>query len=264
MKYIKGIIAVGLFFLFACTLSNAQMVKLDYYFNHEFKNSGEGSPVRFHYTWEDEDQSGFSKLASLFHERGLKTDSLGAAPNAENLKNTGIYIIVDPDTKKESVSPNTIQKEHINSICQWVKAGGVLLLLANDSGNVELNHFNLLVKNFGIQFNINSVNKVAGNNYKQGEVLINKNNPVFKTAKKLYLKDVSSLSLKGKAKAILTKNNDIIMATSKYGKGAVFVVGDPWVYNEYIDNSKLSIEFENLKGASDLIDWLISQIPVSK
>ena len=48
------------------------------------------------------------------------------------------------------------------------------------------------------------------------------------------------------------------MATSKYGKGSVFAVGDPWLYNEYTDGRKLPVDFENFKAAQDLSRWLLN------
>ena len=50
----------------------------------------------------------------------------------------------------------------------------------------------------------------------------------FKNVKKIYLKEISTLKLDGKAKPILKRGNDVIMASAKYGKGFVFAVGDPW------------------------------------
>ncbi|MCL5031418.1 MAG: hypothetical protein M1480_20640 [Bacteroidetes bacterium] len=60
--------------------------------------------------------------------------------------------------------------------------------------------------------------------------------PIFKGVKKIYLKEISTLKLSGSAKPVLTDKGDVIMASSKLGKGFVFAVGDPWLYNEYIDH----------------------------
>ena len=53
------------------------------------------------------------------------------------------------------------------------------------------------------------------------------------------------------------------MAVAKYGKGTVFAVGDPWLYNEYV-NGRLPTGFENDKAAADLTKWLIAQIPLKQ
>jgi unsaturated rhamnogalacturonyl hydrolase len=52
---------------------------------------------------------------------------------------------------------------------------------------------------------------------------------------------------------------DTIMAVAKFGKGTVFAVGDPWLYNEYTDGRKLPPEYDNFKAANDLTQWLIQQ-----
>ena len=49
------------------------------------------------------------------------------------------------------------------------------------------------------------------------------------------------------------------MAVARYGKGTVFVLGDPWLYNEYVDGRKLTPDFDNYKAADDLVKWLLSQ-----
>ena len=75
----------------------------------------------------------------------------------------------------------------------------------------------------------------------------------------MFLKELSPLSLHLPSKAINTeKDGDVIIATSKFGKGAVFAVGDPWLYNEYVDGRKLPAEYENYKAAEDLVKWLLT------
>ena len=49
------------------------------------------------------------------------------------------------------------------------------------------------------------------------------------------------------------------MAVAKVGKGTVFAVGDPWLYNEYTDGRRLPREYDNYKAAVDLTLWLIGQ-----
>lgn len=133
------------------------------------------------------------------------------------------------------------------------------MLLHNDKGNAEFEHFNTLTEKFGIHFNEDSRNKVIGNQYEMGTFNLNSSNEIFKTAKKVYLKEISTLKLSAPARAILTDNGDTIIGVSKVGKGTVFAVGDPWVYNEYADGRKLPFEYENNKAANDLVVWLLAQ-----
>ena len=236
-------------------------VMLDYYFNNEWKKDATGTLVRWHYTWDDKANSGFSMLGDVFRSYGMKTAALETAPTAASLQNASIYVIVDPDTKKETENPNYIQPQDVKNISEWVKAGGVLLLMGNDTGNAEFEHWNQLAAAFGIHFNENSLNRVQGNQYEQGAFYITAQDAIFKTSKKIYIKEYSSLGVKAPATAVFKDKNgkDIVMAVSKYGKGTVFAVGDPWFYNEYLDGRKLPGEYENYKAASDLVKWLVGK-----
>jgi unsaturated rhamnogalacturonyl hydrolase len=52
-----------------------------------------------------------------------------------------------------------------------------------------------------------------------------------------------------------------VMAVAKVGKGTVYAVVDPWLYDEYTDGRKIGMEYENNAAAKELIRWLIQQIP---
>ena len=123
-------------------------VLLDYYFNHETRMDA-GKAVRFHYIWEEDDNNGYSIFGNIFNRYGVQTKSLETAPTANNLKGADMYIIVDPDTTSENKTPNYVQPKDVDAIYNWVKEGGVLLLFANDSPNVEFSHFNRLAARFG-------------------------------------------------------------------------------------------------------------------
>lgn len=239
-------------------------VTVDNFFNNEYMNGPTGDKIPFHYLWEEDDNNGFSLFGKVFNDAGVKTATLKSAPTTANLKGSNIYIIVDPDTQKETANPNFMNADHAKQIAEWVKAGGVLVLLLNDAGNCEITKFNTLPELFGVKFNEDSRNKVQGSNFEQGAVKIPAGNAIFKTAKKVYIKEISTIVAKSPAVPALTDNGDVIIATAKYGKGTVFAVGDPWFYNEYIDGRKLPEDLENYKATNDLVNWLIKQVPGKK
>lgn len=239
-------------------------VLLDYYFNHEFKKDAAGNMNRFHYTWEDKAMSGFSMWGDIFRNLGAQTASLEAVPTAENLQKADVYIIVDADTEKETATPNFIQPAAIEAITAWVKAGGVLLLMANDSGNAEFTHFNQLATKFGIRFKEDRFNLVFNNQYEQGALTVPAKHPILRTARKVFIKELSTLELTKPAKPVFTDKGQVIMAVAPYGKGKVLAIGDPWVYNEYIDGKRLPAQYENPQAAADLAQWLLSQVPKKK
>jgi unsaturated rhamnogalacturonyl hydrolase len=241
------------------TLIVKKQVLLDHYFNNEYRINAAFEKETFHYTLNDTTDSGYSVFGNIFKKTGATISHLTTSPTKENLKNAAVYIIVDPDTKDETLNPNFINQTQANTIYDWVKRGGVLLLLMNDSSKADFSHTNILAQKFGIQFIENSLNKVVASQYESAALYIPSNDAIFKTAKKVYIKELSSLKLSPPAKAHHTNSTgDIIIATAKIGKGRVFAVGDPWFYNEYIDNRRLPQEFENYKAAHDLVKWLLS------
>ncbi|HEY9533254.1 MAG TPA: hypothetical protein VIQ77_01910 [Mucilaginibacter sp.] len=258
MNRLAVFILLSLFAIIPATF--AQTVTLDSYFNHETHKTGKGT-VRFHYLWDDEKDSGFSIWASIFKAGGFTLDTLGSAPTTVNLKNSSVYIIVDPDTKKETAHPNYIQQQDADQVAQWVKAGGVLVLMANDSANVELTHFNILAGKFGLHFNNDLQNHVVDDkHFSEGSGLC-VDKAIFPSAPETFLKDVCSIGMtapgaKSAIKSADGKSN--IAATVKYGKGIVFAVGDPWLYNEYV-NGRLPNVYQNNIAAKELTAWLKKQ-----
>ncbi|RWY54354.1 hypothetical protein EPL05_06265 [Mucilaginibacter gilvus] len=246
--------------LCACFAAQAQVVvTLDHYFNHETHKNASGQPERFHYFWEEKAQTGFSIFGDAFTIQGAVLNSLEDAPTFANLANTKIYIIVDPDSRKENPQPNYIGAAHIDEIAKWVKAGGVLLLMANDSANVELPHFNELAARFGMHFNNDIASHVMDDKHFEDGAINTEGNAIFATAKKIFMKDACSIGLSGKAKAALKNSaGAVIIAKAKYGKGFVLAVGDPWLYNEYV-NGRLPAGFENDKAASDVARYLLKK-----
>jgi unsaturated rhamnogalacturonyl hydrolase len=238
-------------------VGKGKTVLLDYYFNNEWKKDATGKQVRFHYTWDDRSNSGFAMLGEVFGNYGVKKKMLESRPTANNLQQASIYLIVDPDTEKETAKPNYIQPQDVSVIKEWVRAGGVLLLMGNDSGNAEFKNFNQLPEAFGIHFNENSKNRVQNDNYPEGAVTIPADHPIFRKSQKVYIKELSTLAVTPPATVVLRNGDDNVAAMTKYGKGMVFAIGDPWLYNEYVDGRKLPMEYENYPAAVDLVNWLI-------
>ena len=230
-------------------------VVLDDYFNHEVRKDGSV----WHYKWEEKGHPGFYALGEQFKSYGATLDTLSVQPTAQNLKNASVYIIVDPDTEKETGKPNFITDADAKNIADWVKSGGVLLMLGNDFGNAEFDNWNKLAAQFGLEFNKDSKNRVQNDQYEQGRVTVPENNPIFKTARDLYMKEISTLKVNGKAQTILTLNNEPIVAVVKHGKGTVFALGDPWLYNEYVDGRKMNGLFQNHQAARELSAWLLNE-----
>ncbi len=246
--------AVFLILIIAPFVSNSQTVGLDNWYNRE-TNAKTGLP--FHYLWTDTENSGYSQWGDIFKKQGASLTTIGEAADAKNLAKLDVYIIVDPDTTTESKSPNYIQPTDIKAIRGWVEKGGVLMLLANDAPNCEFAHLNMLSEEFGIHFNHVSLHPVLLRQWDMGAFTALPDHPIFKGVAKIYMKEISSFTLKSPAKPILTEKGIIFMTESRVGKGLVVAVGDPWIYNEYIDHTYLPADFQNLKAAENLTEYLL-------
>ena len=251
--------AIILLVLCAITLDGftQKVVGLDNWYNHE-TNAKTGKI--FHYTWDDTENSGFSQLGDLFKSKGASLKTVATKADKSSLKGIDVYIIVDPDTTSENPKPNYILPNDIKAISAWVKNGGVLLILANDKPNCEFTHLNQLGKEFGLHFNPVTLNPVINREWNMAAETNLPNHPLFKDVNKIYMKEVCSLGLIGAAIAVLTDKGNVYIAEVTFGKGYVLAVGDPWLYNEYIDHAMLPADFENLKAANNLTELLLSKV----
>lgn len=255
----KKLYVLALLCLIVSTTHAQTRVVLDSWFNNEHIKDASGKLISYHYKWEETDNGGFSIFGEAFKRNGGQLSTLYEEPTLANLSKADIYIIVDPDTKKETPNPKYIEPKDVKVISEWVEKGGVLLMMANDSANVELKHFNTLADKFGIHFNNDLLNHVVDDkHFLQGAFIII-DNPILRTAKKIFMKDICSITVSGPALSILKDGDSDIIAVAKYGKGMVMAVGDPWFYNEYT-NGRLPKDFQNDKAADDVAKWLIGQV----
>jgi unsaturated rhamnogalacturonyl hydrolase len=257
IKIIKHLLII-LFFassFFAQDLKSQPVVGLDNWFNQETNAAG----VDYHYLWNDIEFSGYSRWGNIFKQKGAEIITVGK-PVVSVLNNLDIYIIVDPDSTTEDPTPNYIESADIAAIKRWVEKGGVLAILANDAPNCEFTHLNNLMKEFGMTFNHVTLHRVPGDDFEAGASSDLPDHPLFKGVKKIYTKEVSDINLSGTARAVLTENGKVLIAENQFGKGYVFAIGDPWIYNEYIDHDRLPKSFENRLAAENLTDLLLSFI----
>ena len=238
-------------------MGRGRKVVLDNYFNNEWMQGPSDYPIRFHYVWDERDNNGYYFLGNIFEQYGATLSTLYESPTLANLKNASVYLIVDPDTEKETTQPNFMNEAAAVQVANWVKAGGVLVLLGNNHGNAEMQKFNILAKKFGVIFNDDDQMMVKGDNYVEGETKVPPGHIIFRNNVNVYTKEVSSLTVMAPALPVLSRDGKNYMALAKYGKGTVFVLGDPWIYNEYVDGRKLPLQYENYKAARDWVAYLL-------
>lgn len=255
--------AVEMEMLETLSVGKGKVVMLDSYFNNEKKKDVTGIEKSWHYKWNEKSNPGFSIFGSVFNRYGATTKTLYEAPTAKNLKGVDVYIIVDVDNVADNPTPNYMSEKDAKVIYDWVKKGGVLLLFHNDKGNCDFEYIKNLTRLFGFEFNEVSENKVEGKKFEQGAIDLSKYKGLFPLTNKAYLKEISTIKtgvgfgyheISGQK----FSGNDNLNVVIEEKKGTVFAVGDPWLYNEYVDGRKLPAEYQNFKAAHDLVKWALS------
>jgi unsaturated rhamnogalacturonyl hydrolase len=241
------------------SVGKGKTVVMDNYFNRETKDDAFGKKIVFHYKWWERDNGGFSFMGHIFNKYGVITKLLDEGPTAANLKYASIYFLIDPDWPKENKTPNYIEQKHIDALYNYVKNGGVLVMMANDSNNVEFKNYNKLAERFGIHWNENMRHDVIDNKFEQGALFFNEADALFGKVKKVFIKQLCTQTIDKPAISVYKENGEVLISFARLGRGTVFAVGDPWFYNEYVDGRKIPAEYENYQAAANLVQWLTKQ-----
>ncbi len=245
------------------TSALGKTVLLDAWFNSQQRENAAGQEEYFHYKWNDYSNSGFSLFGHMFKSHGASLDTLYQAPTLIRLSHAQFYIIVSPDIPARNPHPHYVQPQDAKQVAEWVRRGGVLVLMENDPGNADIKHLNLIADRFGIHFDDVLKHHIIDDEFTPGYISVTRGGPVFYNSHTLYMKDTCGISLKSPAVPLLTDKEGIVMATAKYGKGIVFAVVDPWLYNEYTDHRKVRPVQDNFGGGKEFVDWLLKQSSVT-
>ncbi len=243
------------------TLARGDTVVVDGWFNSQLRTDAFGQQVNFHYKWNTWDNPGYSSFGHLFHEFGAQTSEHDAEPTLANLKGADVFVIASPDNLDKNPHPHFANAEDAAQLAEWVKTGGVLVIMENDTSFADLDHFNVIGDKFGIHFNSVLRKHVIGTNWEQGRIDIDGKGPVFHHPHIIYVKDVCTIAVTKPARDVLDESDDIFMATAKYGKGTVIAMTDPWLYNEYTDGRKLPALYDNYAAGKEFVRWILEQVP---
>ena len=231
---------------------------VDAWFNSQTRKNAFGQTELFHYKWNDDSNNGYSFFGRAFRRYGVTLATLPAAPTRASLAQAQIYIIASPDIPSKNPNPHYMDKASGDAIEAWVRAGGVLLLFSNDRDNTEFTHFDTLSDRFGIHFNPVLSHHVVEPDHSTGEVVIPPGTGIFGPGFTAYMKDTSTITPAGPAKALVTDHGDVMIAVSHVGKGVVLGVVDPWFYNEYADGRKMG-QYRGFEAAQDVAAWAVHE-----
>jgi unsaturated rhamnogalacturonyl hydrolase len=259
---------VGPFIMAATEVENIQNAKLargkhvvvDGWFNSQKRTDAFGQQLLFHYKWGVEDNPGYSMFGRIFENFGAQLGELDQEPTAERLKDANVFVVVSPDIPAKNPTPNFANATDAEELAKWVKAGGVFVIMENDTSFADLDHFNLIADKFGIHFNSVLRKHVEGTQWEMGKIVVDGRGAVYHAPHTLYVKDVCTISVSGGAAPLLQEGDDIFMARAKYGKGTVVAFVDPWLYNEYTDGRRLPASYDNYAGGVEFARYILQQI----
>jgi unsaturated rhamnogalacturonyl hydrolase len=247
--------------------SRGKTVLMDAWFNSQKRKSADGQEELFHYKFSDEANSGYSVWGRMFQQYGLRIEPLDHAPTAADLKDVAVYIIVSPDIPALNPNPHYMDAESAAVIEAWVKAGGVLVMMENDSEHADQTHLDILSDRFGIHYNPVTRNRELNDSYANTMVKIPAGaGGIFRQAHNATMKETCTITVSKPARVVLTDKGDatdegdVLMAVSQVGKGMVYANVDPWIYNEYTDGRKAPLGEDNFAGGQELTRWIVTEI----
>jgi len=247
--------------------ARGKTVLIDAWFNSQKRTSADGHEELWHYKFSDEANSGYSVWGRMFQQYGLRTEALDHAPTAADLKDAAVYIIVSPDIPALNPKPHYMDADSAAAVEAWVKAGGVLVMMENDSEHADQTHLDILSDKFGIHYNPVTRNRELNDSYANTMVKIPAGaGGIFHQAHIAVMKETCTITVSKPARAVLTDKGDatdegdVLMAVSQVGKGMVYANVDPWIYNEYTDGRKNPLNEDNFAGGQELTRWIVSEI----
>jgi len=245
--------------------ARGKTVLWDAWFNSQKRKTAAGNEQLFHYKFTDEANSGYSVWGDMFAQYGVRNAMLDHAPRAADLKGVSVYIIGSPDNLKLNPQAHFMDQESSDAIVDWVKAGGVLVLMQNDVERADQVHFNLLSDRFGIHFNPVMKQDELNESYVNTIVPVPAGTGgIFNQDFKGLMKQICTITVSAPAKTILTAHGtdaegDTVMAVTHFGRGLVYANVDPWVYNEYTDGRKNPLDEQNFAAGEQLTRWIVQQ-----
>jgi unsaturated rhamnogalacturonyl hydrolase len=245
--------------------AHGKTVLWDAWFNSQKRKTPAGNEQLFHYKFTDEANSGYSVWGNMFGQYGVHMSMLDHAPRAADLKGVSAYIIAAPDNLALNPQAHFMGQESADAIVDWLKAGGVLVIMQNDVERADQVHFNLLSDRFGIHFNPMMKQDELNNSYVNTIVPVPAGTGgIFNQDFKGLMKQICTITATAPAKSILTAHGtdaegDTVMAVTHLGRGLVYANVDPWVYNEYTDGRKNPLDEQNFAAGEQLTRWILQQ-----
>jgi len=174
------------------------------------------------YTWDEEGPRGFSRLAALLKERGLRTETLRGRIAGRTLEPLHALIIVAPP---EARPPSDREAQ---ALAEWVEKEGTILLLGEPRLGANHEALNPIAARFGLEFTAQNLPPTRRELFRLPET-----ETFFQEASHFYLGAACGLKLGPEARPVLLVEGQVVMAAA--WQDWVLAVGAPYLLNAHLD-----------------------------
>jgi DNA-binding beta-propeller fold protein YncE len=202
------------------------------------------------YAYEDTTGLGFSKFGAWLRARGHAPRTLTAPLSAQSLAGLDVLLVVNPDGKGAPIAPDEPQ-----ALAEWVRRGGVAVLLGNRADAYDVEGLNRLAAPFGVSF----TREILGT---PGDLVAPPAPPpVVAGGPALTLHNFNALEVRPPAaevfRTVVGSDEKILLATAELGEGAILALSDSWLYNRVFDAPATSRwkSRDNLQMLQNVVAW---------
>jgi hypothetical protein len=204
------------------------------------------------YAFEDTSEVGFSRAGEWLRSKGHALRAVTSAFDAASLAGLDVLLVVNPDKHGAKVAAGEAAALH-----RWVEAGGVAFLLGNRADAYDVEALNQLAAPFRLSFT-REILKTAGD-----LVAPLPAHPFFAGCQELTIHNFNAVQASPPAAEVLRASvpgagDKVLLAVARIGRGAVFALGDSWLYNRVFDAPVESRwkSRDNLRMLENVLRWV--------
>jgi unsaturated rhamnogalacturonyl hydrolase len=134
----------------------------------------------------------------------------------------------------------------------------------NESEYSFLGHYFNNSREAAIKLDCISQQHVLGDFIKMGMLSVIGTRLISQHLHTQFMKDKSSIFIDTPQFFVFKNEEKVIFILTNYGNGTGFAVADPWPYNKYLDGRILRGKNDNYATRTELVRWIVSQIPHKK
>ena len=193
---------------------------VDAWFNSQTRKNAFGQTELFHYKWSDDSNNGYSFFGRAFRRHGVTLATLPEAPTAAALAHAQIYVIASPGYSSRRIPTRTTWTRPAATPSRPGSRRAACCCSSPTTATTPSSPTSIRsADRFGIHFNPVLSHHVIGPDHSTGEVVIPPGTGHLRRGFTAYMKDTSTITVSGPAKALVTDHGDVMIAVRMWAKG---------------------------------------------